>query len=73
MGSVFFPPLPCQNNELENELKRIAAKTPLVLKHTELAMGLTAVHTSNFIRDRWEKVRRLRYQHGMSMTGLVPP
>jgi hypothetical protein len=66
MGSVFFPPPPCQDAGLDREIERISRHTPLVLKHTELAMGLTAVHTSNYIRDRWEKLRRVRYHTSMA-------
>lgn len=68
MGTVFFPPLPCQNAELEKQLQEISRHTPLVLKHTELAMGLTAVHTSNSIRDRWSKVQRLKFHHGSGIS-----
>lgn len=66
MGSVFSPILPCQDEGLDREVQAISKKTPLVLKLTELAMGLTAVHTSNFIRDRWEKVRRQKYHSSMA-------
>lgn len=66
MGSVHCPPLPCQDVELEREIQRISKTTRLVLKHTELAMGLTAVHTSNFIRDRWERIRKIRYHSKMA-------
>jgi hypothetical protein len=67
MGSVFSPPLPCQNVDLEKMVREISKTTPLVLKHTELAMGLTAVHTGNYIRERWLKLKHQPYHVGISL------
>ena len=67
MGSVFSPPLPCQNAELDRLVREISKITPLVLKHTELAMGLTAVHTGNYIRQRWLKLKHQPFSAGMSL------
>jgi hypothetical protein len=64
-GTVFFPPLPCANAELDRSIRKIAQTTPLVLKHTELAMGLTAVLTSNYIRARWDALRAVPFRPRM--------
>lgn len=60
-GSVFCPPLVCEDIVVEREMAKLQKTELLVMKYTHVAMAVTAVHTSNFIRERWEKLRNLRY------------
>lgn len=57
-GTVFFPPLKCGDSKIETDVQKIGKRLPLVMKHTELALALTAVNTAELIRHRWATLQK---------------
>jgi hypothetical protein len=66
MGSVFSPPIPCDNPVIQASIEAQMQTTPLVMKTTDLSFGLTAVRTANYVRRRWTEVSQLKYNSNMT-------